>query len=74
MPGTVIRSVMPWTPWRRMSSAIRNASVIGVRFSTTCSRRSFSITISVSTRSRRFWMPSLGLLRALAALEARTAS
>ena len=26
-PGTVIRSVMPWTPWRRMSSAIRKASV-----------------------------------------------
>ena len=28
-PGTVIRSVMPCTPWRRMSSAIRNASVTG---------------------------------------------
>ena len=28
-PGTVIRSVMPWTPWRRMSSAIPNASVTG---------------------------------------------
>ena len=25
-PGTVIRSVIPCTPWRRMSSAIRNAS------------------------------------------------
>ena len=25
-PGVVIRSVMPWTPWRRMSSAIRKAS------------------------------------------------
>ncbi|HWH05002.1 MAG TPA: hypothetical protein VNT23_01035, partial [Gaiellaceae bacterium] len=57
IPGIVIRSVMPCTPWRRMSSAIRNASVTGVRFSTTCSSRSFSITISVSTRSRRFWMP-----------------
>ena len=58
IPGTVIRSVMPWTPWRRMSSAIRNASVTGVFFSTTCSRRSFSITIRVSTRSRRFWIPT----------------
>ena len=27
-PGTVIRSVIPWTPWRRTSSAIRNASTI----------------------------------------------
>ena len=69
-PGTVIRSVMPWTPWRRMSSAMRNASVTGVFFSTTCSSRSFSITISVSTRSRRLWMPTLGLLGAPAALEA----
>ena len=34
-PGTVIRSVIPWTPWRRMSSAIPNASTIDVRFSTT---------------------------------------
>ena len=25
-PGTVIRSVIPWTPWRRMSSALRKAS------------------------------------------------
>ena len=58
IPGTVIRSVMPWTPWRRMSSAIRNASMTGVFFSTTCSSRSFSITISVSTRSRRFWIPT----------------
>ncbi len=56
-PGTVIRSVMPWTPWRRMSSAIRKASRIDVCFSTTWSRRSFSITISVSTCSESSWMP-----------------
>ncbi len=56
-PGTVIRSVIPWTPWRRMSSAIRNASTTEVRFSTTWSSRSFSITISVSTRSRRLSIP-----------------
>ena len=35
MPGTVIRSVMPCTPWRRTSSAILNASDSGVFFSTT---------------------------------------
>ena len=57
IPGTVIRSVIPWTPWRRMSSAIRKASTIDVRFSTTWSRRSFSITISVSTLSRSSSMP-----------------
>ena len=68
-PGTVIRSVMPCTPWRRMSSAIRNDSRIGVVFSTTWSSRSFSITISVSTRSRRFWITDLGLLGPAAALE-----
>ena len=57
-PGTVIRSVMPWTPCRRMSSAMPNASVTGVFLSTTWRSRSFSITISVSTRSRRFWIPT----------------
>ncbi len=56
-PGTVMRSVIPWTPWRRMSSAIRNASVTGVFGSTTCSSRSFSMTINVSTLSRSDWIP-----------------
>ena len=56
-PGTVTRSVIPCTPWRRMSSAIRKASTIDVFFSTTWSTRSFSITISVSTCSPRSWMP-----------------
>ena len=56
-PGTVMRSVMPCTPWRRMSSTMRNASVTGVERSTTCSRRSFSMTISVSTLSRSDWIP-----------------
>jgi hypothetical protein len=51
-PGIVIRSVMPWTPWRRTSSASRNASRIDVRRSTTSSSFSFGITISVSTISR----------------------
>jgi cell division protein FtsZ len=35
--------VMPWTPWRRTSSAIRKASTIDVRFSTTWSSRSFGM-------------------------------
>jgi hypothetical protein len=56
-PGIVMRSVMPWTPWRRTSSAIRKASITDVRFSTTWSRRSLGITIRVSHLSRRFEMP-----------------
>src|SRR5919198_768716 len=57
IPGTVIRSVMPWTPCRRTSSASLNASESGVVFSTTCIRRSFSITISVSTLSASSMSP-----------------
>ena len=56
-PGSVIRSVIPCTPCRRMSSAIRNASTTEVCRSTTWSSRSFSITINVSTRSRSWSMP-----------------
>ena len=73
-PGTVIRSVMPWTPWRRMSSAIRNASRIEVCFSTTWSRRSFSITINVSTRSRELLDATLGLVDRGACPRTRTAA
>ena len=57
-PGIVIRSVMPWTPWRSTLSASRNASRIVVRRSTIVSSFSFGITISVSTFSRSRWMPS----------------
>ena len=56
-PGTVIRSVMPWTPWRRTLSASRKASRMLVRRSTIVSSRSFGITISVSTLSRSSRMP-----------------
>ena len=70
-PGIVIRSVMPWTPWRRTLSASRNASRMLVRRSTIESSFSFGITISVSTFSRRRSMPSWPGARA-AALEART--
>jgi len=41
-----------------MSSAIRNASRIEVFFSATWSRRSFGMTIRVSTVSRSLLMPS----------------
>ena len=41
--GQVIRSLMPWTPWRSTSSATRNASSIEVDLSSTSSRRSFGI-------------------------------
>ena len=56
-PGTVIRSVMPCTPWRSTLSASRKASRMLVRRSTIESRRSFGITISVSTFSRSARMP-----------------
>ena len=68
-PGIVIRSVMPWTPWRRTSSAIRNASRMLVRRSTIDSSFSLGIVISVSTCSRRRSMPSVAWRRALRALE-----
>ena len=58
-PGIVIRSVMPWTPWRSTLSASRNASSIEVRRSTTASSFSLGITISVSTTSRRRSIPSV---------------
>ena len=49
---------MPWTPWRRTSSAARKASSIVVRRSTMVRSFSFGMTMSVSTTSRRRWMPS----------------
>src|SRR3954451_13119794 len=51
-PGRVIRSQMPWTPWRSTSSAIRKASSIEVDLSSTSSSRSFGITITVSQLRR----------------------
>ncbi len=50
-PGSVIRSEIPWTPWRSTSSATRNASVIDVCLSSTESSLLFGTTISVSTSS-----------------------
>jgi hypothetical protein len=50
-PGTVIRSLMPCTPWRSTSSTTRNASTMEVSFDTTSLRRSLGIVMSVSTLS-----------------------
>ena len=44
-PGTVMRSVMPWTPFLRMSSAILKASIMLVRFSATCKSLSLGMMI-----------------------------
>ncbi|MBT9142715.1 MAG: hypothetical protein DDT29_01109 [Dehalococcoidia bacterium] len=56
-PGTAIKSEMPCTPWRRTSSAMRNASKMGVRLSTTCSNLSFGMVINVSTFSLKLLIP-----------------
>ena len=58
-PGTVIRSVMPWVPWHSTSSAMRKASSMVVFFSERSSRRSFGMTIRVSTFSESSAMPSV---------------
>ncbi len=57
-PGIVIRSVIPWTPWRRTSSAMRNASSIDVDLSSTSSSRSFGMTIVVSHDERSSSTPA----------------
>ena len=57
-PGTVISSLMPWMPWRRMSSAMRNESSSDTRLSAVSSRRSLGMTISVSTCSFSCSMPA----------------
>ena len=56
-PGTLIRSVIPCTAWRRTSSAFFNASGMVVRLSTISRRRSFGITIRVSTAFFKFSIP-----------------
>mmetsp|Transcript_1644 Transcript_1644/g.5495 ORF Transcript_1644/g.5495 Transcript_1644/m.5495 type:complete len:284 (-) Transcript_1644:233-1084(-) len=53
-PGLMMISEMPTTPWRRMSSATRNAPSIVVPSGTIWSRRSLEMTMSVSTASWRF--------------------
>ena len=51
IPGIVMISLIPWTAWRRMSSAIRNDSKKLVPRSTTSIRRSFGMVTTVSTVS-----------------------
>ena len=48
---------MPWTPWRRTSSATLNASSIEVDLSSTSSSLSFGITIVVSQAARNWATP-----------------
>src|SRR5437667_30565 len=55
MPGTVMMSEMPCTAWRRMSSAMRNASKKLVPRSTVSIRRSLGITMTVSTAPINSW-------------------
>ena len=68
-PGIVIRSQMPWTPWRSTSSAILKASSIDVDRSSTSSRRSFGITITVSHAARSSSTPCVRGRLAARALE-----
>ena len=56
-PGFVMMSLMPFTPLRNTSSAARNASCSGAP-EIESRRRSFGITIKVSTCSARRAMPS----------------
>ena len=58
MPGKVMMSETPCTPWRSTSSAIWNASSRVLRFPATLSRRSLGMVIIVSTRDRSWAMPS----------------
>ena len=69
-PGRVISSEIPWTPWRRTSSATWKASIIVVSRASTDSSRSFGTTIRVSTSALSASMPSSRLLGAAGALEA----
>ena len=60
--GSVTRSEMPCTPWRRTSSATWKASTIEVCWSSTSSRRSLGTTISVSTSAASSSIPLLAWL------------
>ena len=59
--GTLIRSVIPWIPCWRTSSAFLSASGIVVLLSTISRSLSFGITISVSTFSFNFSIPARAL-------------
>ena len=55
--GSVTRSEIPCTPWRRTSSATWKASTIEVCWSSTSSRRSLGTTIRVSTSAASSSIP-----------------
>ena len=57
-PATVMRSDMPWTPCLSTSSAIRNASIIGVFLSMISRSCWLGSTISVSATSMSLAIPS----------------
>ena len=56
-PGTVMRSVMPRTPWSRTSSTVLNALTMLVLSFDTVSSRSLGMTMRVSTFSLTIWIP-----------------
>jgi len=58
IPGEVIKSEMPCTPWRKTLSASLNASRRGVFLSTISSKRLLAMTTSVSTWSLSCARPS----------------
>ena len=62
-PGTVMRSVMPWMPWRSTSSAMVKASRKETFLSATSSRRSLGIVMRVSTLAPSSSMPLRALRR-----------
>ena len=62
IPLWVITSMIPWTPWRRTSSASLNESLIVTFLSAIFNRRSFGIVTIASTFSARFLIPSSAFL------------
>ena len=70
-PGTAIKSEMPLTPCRKISSAIANALVIGVFLSTTCNSLSLGIVIIASTFFFSLSMPKSAFLLRLGPSKAK---
>ena len=62
IPGTVIKSEMPWIPWRRTSSAVLKASLMEVFLSIMLINLSFGTTRIASTFCFSRSMPSAAFL------------
>src|SRR5205085_2645691 len=60
-PGKVIRSEMPCTPWRSTSSAMRNASTIDTRLSSTVNRRELAERLDLVVLLESRLSPELGV-------------